>query len=79
MDTQQPRRGRPRKGSAATKSESILLRLEMREKEAFSAAAELAGVPLSVWIRERLRRNARDELGEAGKPVSFLDTGTMDQ
>jgi len=33
--------------------------------------AVAAGVPLSVWIRERLRRIARDELREAGKELPF--------
>jgi hypothetical protein len=55
-----------------TKSEGILLKMEPREKAAFTEAAEIAGVPLSVWIRERLRRVARDELREAGKGVPFL-------
>jgi hypothetical protein len=65
-------RGRPRKGSAATKSEGVLLRMEKREKEGFAAAAELAGAPLSVWMRERLRRAAKKELEEAGREVAFL-------
>ena len=54
------------------KSESVLLRMETREKEGFTAAAELAGAPLSVWMRERLRRAAKNELEEAGKDVAFL-------
>ena len=65
-------RGRPRKGSAQTKSEGVLLRMEKREKEGFTAAAELAGAPLSVWMRERLRRAAKKELEEAGREVAFL-------
>jgi hypothetical protein len=48
------------------------LRLEPEEKEAFEQAADLAGAPLSVWVRERLRRAARRELDEEGKPVPFL-------
>jgi hypothetical protein len=46
--------------------------LEESEKEAFRAAAELAGLDLSAWIRERLRRIARRELQEAGHSVVFL-------
>ena len=72
MATKQKRRGRPRKGSAATKSESVLLRMEKREKEGFAAAAELAGAPLAVWMRERLRKAATRELSESGRPVAFL-------
>jgi hypothetical protein len=74
MNTSKPkkvRRGRPPKGSGMTKSESVLIRMESREKAAFTEAAEIAGVPLSVWIRERLRRVARDELREAGKESPF--------
>lgn len=69
--TKKARRGRPPKGSGLAKSESVLIRMEPREKAAFTEAAVIAGVPLSVWIRERLRRVARDELREAGKELPF--------
>jgi hypothetical protein len=72
MKTKKARRGRPPKGSGQTKSESILLRMDPAEKEGFAEAAELAGAPLSVWIRERLRRLAATELKEAGREVPFL-------
>jgi hypothetical protein len=68
---QKPRRGRPPK-SSGTKSESMLLRLEPEEKQGFSEAANAAGVPLSVWIRERLRVVARKELENVGKKAPFL-------
>jgi uncharacterized protein (DUF1778 family) len=64
--------GRPRKNAAETKSEMILLRLEAGEKEGFRAAAEIAGIDLSAWMRERLRRAARRELEECNQPVPFL-------
>ena len=47
--------------------------MERREKEGFAAAAEVAGVPLAVWMRERLRRAAREELEGAGRGVPFLE------
>lgn len=72
MTTPKKRRGRPRKGSAETKKESVLLRMETREKEGFAAAAAIAGAPLAVWMRERLRQAARMELEEAGREVPFL-------
>jgi hypothetical protein len=72
MSTNSTRRGRPRKNSDETKSESVLLRMEEREKEGFAAAAKVAGAPLSVWMRERLRRAAIRELEEAGKRIPFL-------
>jgi hypothetical protein len=46
--------------------------MEMREKRGFTEAAELAGIPLAVWMRERLRQAARKELEEIGKEVPFL-------
>lgn len=55
------------------KVEYIEVRCELSEKEAFRAAAEAAALPLSGWIRERLRRLARKELEDLGMPVAFLD------
>jgi hypothetical protein len=72
MTTRKKGRGRPRKGSAQTKSESVLLRMEEREKKGFVEASEIAGLPLAVWMRERLRRAAAKELEEAGREVPFL-------
>lgn len=48
------------------------IRVASTEKAAFDMAAEIAGVPLSAWIRERLRRIARKELEEAGRLIPFL-------
>jgi hypothetical protein len=49
------------------------MRLEQAEKEAFQSAAQLAGLELSGWIRERLRTLARKELENAGRKVPFLE------
>ena len=54
------------------KSESLKLRIGPEEKQAFQEAAELAGVALSVWIRERLRKVARKELEAAGHKIAFF-------
>ena len=63
--------GRPRK---AVKLDSILhLRLEPIEKKAFTDAANLAGIDLSSWVRERLRRAAVRELEEVGRIAAFLE------
>ena len=48
------------------------LRVEPEEKEAFEQAAAIAGVPVSAWIRERLRRAARRELEDANRAIPFL-------
>ena len=73
MATKKNGRGRPRKGSADMKSESVLLKMELREKQGFMDAAKTAGVPLSVWMRERLRQAAIRELEAAGKRAAFLE------
>jgi hypothetical protein len=65
--------GRPKKALDAVKAEYIEVRCEESEKQAFKAAAEAAGLPLSGWIRERLRRVARKELEGLDMPVAFLD------
>ncbi len=65
--------GRPKKSADALKADYIEVRCEEAEKKAFKAAAEAAGLPLSGWIRERLRRAARKELQDMSMPVAFLD------
>ena len=54
------------------KKQLLLVRLETGEKEGFKAAADVAGIDLSSWVRERLRRIARQELEEARLPIPFL-------
>jgi uncharacterized protein (DUF1778 family) len=65
--------GRPKKKPNAVKADYIEVRCEESEKQAFRAAAEAAGLPLSGWIRERLRKIARKELEDMDMPVAFLD------
>jgi hypothetical protein len=66
------RKGRPPKGAGKTKAEFLQVRVSALEKHAFNAAAELAGLDLSAWVRERLRLLARKELKKAGQTVPFL-------
>lgn len=54
------------------KTERIELRVQGAEKAAFQEAAEIAGIPVSGWMRERLRRAATRELADAGRQVPFL-------
>jgi hypothetical protein len=56
------------------KTEFMQLRVQADEKQTFEQAASLAGLPLSAWVRERLRRAARIELVDANRPVPFLET-----
>jgi hypothetical protein len=65
------KRGRPKQ--ASVKQEYMELRLDVAEKEAFFKAAELAGMSLSGWVRDRLRRASKKELQENDMPVAFLD------
>jgi hypothetical protein len=66
------RRGRPPKSSGQLQTRTLDVRVAENEKDAFRAAAELAGMPVSMWVRTRLRAAARKELDQAGKPVAFL-------
>jgi uncharacterized protein (DUF1778 family) len=71
-DISKRRRGRPFKKPDELRTEDLLVKLKVDEKEAFKHAADLAGVSLSSWVRERLRRVAMRELQEAEQPISFL-------
>lgn len=66
------RRGRPSKSPDELRNEDLLVKLKADEKEAFKDAADLAGVSLSSWVRERLRQVAVRELGAASHPIAFL-------
>jgi antitoxin component of RelBE/YafQ-DinJ toxin-antitoxin module len=54
------------------KSETVRIRLDKDEKKAFQRAAELSGLTLSTWIREKLRRATRIELEDAGEKIPFI-------
>jgi uncharacterized protein (DUF1778 family) len=59
-------------GNDKTRDDRFELRLEPSEKQAFKDAADLAGLSLAAWMRERLRRAARLELEESGRKIAFL-------
>ncbi len=54
------------------KSETVQIRLTISEKRGFEQAAALAGIPISAWVRERLRMVAIRELETAGQRVPFV-------
>jgi hypothetical protein len=54
------------------KEQVLQIRLTELEKQGFQAAAELAGIPLSSWVRERLRLAAIRDLESAGQPIPFV-------
>jgi uncharacterized protein (DUF1778 family) len=70
--------GRPKKPARHRKAEILKLRLESSEKRAFQDAADIAGIPLSAWLRERARRAAVRELEEAGRRIAFLHVASED-
>ncbi len=55
-----------------TKQEVLQIRLTADEKEGFRIAAELAGIGLSSWVRERLRLAAIRDLESAGQRIPFV-------
>lgn len=57
---------------AMAKAEVLQIRLSEEEKRGFVAAAELAGIPLSSWVRERLRLAAIRDLESAGQQIPFV-------
>jgi predicted HicB family RNase H-like nuclease len=72
MIKNQKKRGRPPKNQNDLRNEDLLVKLKADEKEAFKNAADLAGISLSSWVRERLRQVAIKELQSAAHPIAFL-------
>jgi hypothetical protein len=66
------KRGAPKKPPERAKGSLVQIRLNPAEKAGFMAAAVLDGKKLSEWIRDRLRRLAREELEAHGQTVPFL-------
>jgi hypothetical protein len=62
--------GRPK--AKKPKTELFNLRLTDDEKQAFSLCANLSGIPMAAWVRERLRKAAIRDLEEAGQKIPFL-------
>jgi len=71
------KRGRPTKDLDNLRNESLIVRLESTEKQAFKDAAGLAGISLSTWVRERLRQVAIRKLENAVHPIAFLKRVTL--
>jgi uncharacterized protein (DUF1778 family) len=57
----------------AEKDYNLQVRLSKAEKETLTAAAHVAGVSTSSWVRDRLRKMARQELQASGLKVPFLE------
>jgi len=70
------KRGAPKKSANQAKGSLLQVRVNAAEKRAFSDAAGLDGKKTSEWVRDRLRRLAREELERAGLSVAFLSFQT---
>ena len=55
------------------KAQILQIRLSDAEKQGFQAAAGLAGLPVSGWVRERLRLAAIRDLESAGRQIPFIN------
>ena len=55
------------------KLSSLQVRLSDGDKRSIELAAEISGISVSAWVRERLRKNARIELQASGVKVPFLE------
>ena len=52
--------------------EIIQIRVTEEEKQGFQLAADLSGISLSSWVRERLRLAAIRDLENAGQKIPFV-------
>lgn len=59
--------GMARPKAEQTQSVSLRLRMFPEQEQLIRQAAGLAGISISAWIRERLVRAARREVGQAGR------------
>jgi hypothetical protein len=58
--------------SKKKRANTLDVRLTAEEKQGFGMCAEIAGISLSDWVRERLRLSAIRELEGAGRKVPFI-------
>lgn len=54
------------------KAKTVQVRVTPEEKAGFVEAAEISGISLSAWVRQRLRLASIRELEAAGKRVPFV-------
>lgn len=55
------------------KGQVLQIRLTDAEKQGFQLAADLAGIQLASWARERLRLAAIRDLENAGRRIPFIE------
>lgn len=59
------------------KAQVLQIRLSEFEKQGFQEAANLAGISLSSWVRERLRLAAIRDLESAGQKIPFVEPSRL--
>jgi predicted HTH domain antitoxin len=64
---------RPKKKAAEARAKLMQIRLQEREYLSFKEAAELAGLDLSAWARERLKEATRRDLRKYADRDSLSD------
>ena len=64
--------GRPKAAPGQARTELLKVRMTPDERRSFERAAEIAGIGVSAWMREKLRRVAARELEQAGELAAFL-------
>ena len=72
MNFQSKRCAGPEISSAQLQTEYLDVRFVIAEKQGFNAAAELAGMPVTAWVRNWLRQATRVELKSAARSVPLL-------
>lgn len=55
------------------KDYNLQVRLTHAEKDTIRVAAEASGLSVSAWLRDRVRKVARNELQSSGIKVPFLE------
>jgi hypothetical protein len=65
------KQGRPNKKAGLGRDELLQVRVTAAEKSVFADAAEMCGMETSVWVRDVLRRAARERIVEGGQPDPF--------
>jgi hypothetical protein len=70
--TMNAKRGRPAMSDPDRKARYLQVRVTDAELETFGVAADIEGMAVSAWVRNRLRAAAKKELAAAGKeaPIS---------
>ena len=58
--------------SGGKKEVPLNLRVDLSEKAAFARAAQIAGLPLSAWIRSSLRSAAFLQMDNVGETAHFV-------